>query len=172
MRDDLERMGRPPRVEPLPGQESIWDYPRPPRVERVAKVLKVELAGTTIAETAYGLRVLETASPPTYYFPPDDVRLDLLEPSPVRTFSEWKGVARHWTVVAGGRVAEEGAWSYPEPRAGYEELTGYYAFYARKMTRCWVGSERARPQEGTYYGGWITSNVVGPFKGAPGTEHW
>lgn len=162
----------PPRIEPLPGQESIWDYPRPPVVERVRKVLKAEFGGTTIAETAYGLRVLETASPPVFYFPPDDVRTDLLEPSPVRTICEWKGVARYWTVRVGERLAGEAAWSYPEPRPGYAELAGYFAFFARKMDACRVGSEAVRPQEGSFYGGWITSDVVGPFKGAPGTEHW
>ncbi|MDX1622839.1 MAG: DUF427 domain-containing protein [Gemmatimonadota bacterium] len=164
--------GEPPRVEPLPGQESVWDYPRPPEVERVTRALRVELGGEAIAETAHGLRVIETASPPTYYFPPDDVRTELLEPSPVRTICEWKGVARYWSVRIKERIVEEAAWSYPDPNPGYEAIAGYYAFYAGKMDICRVGAETVLPQEGDYYGGWITSRVVGPFKGGPGSEGW
>ncbi|HUP19524.1 MAG TPA: DUF427 domain-containing protein [Gemmatimonadota bacterium] len=162
----------PRRVEPRPGQLSVWDFPRPPRIEAVKKALRVEFAKVTVAETIHGLRVVETASPPTYYFPPDDVRTDLLEPSPVRTICEWKGVARHWSVRVEDRLAEEAAWFYPEPKPGYEPLAGYFAFFARKMDACRVGSERALPQEGEYYGGWITSDLAGPFKGGPGTEGW
>ncbi|MBW3660916.1 MAG: DUF427 domain-containing protein [Gemmatimonadetes bacterium] len=163
---------RPRRVEPLPGQESVWDYPRPPAVERVRKSLRVEFAKTVVAETAYGLRVIETASPPVYYFPSDDVRTELLEPSPVRTICEWKGVARYWNVRIDERVAEDAAWSYPNPEPEYEAIADYYAFYARKMDACYVGSMRALPQEGEFYGGWITSDLAGPFKGGPGTEEW
>lgn len=164
--------GEPRRIEPLPGQESVWDYPRPPRVEQVRKALRVEFGGVTIAETACGLRVIETANPPVYYFPPDDVRTDLLERSPVRTICEWKGVARYWSLHVDERMAEEAAWSYPDPNPGYEAIAGYYAFYARKMDACRVGSEQALPQPGDFYGGWVTSEIAGPFKGAPGTEDW
>lgn len=163
---------RPRRVEPRPGQQSVWDFPRPPRIEAVKKALRVELAGVTVAETIHGLRVVETASPPAYYFPPGDVRTDLLEDSPVRTICEWKGVARYWDVRVEDRLAGEAAWSYPDPKAGYEPLEGYLAFFARRMDACRVGSERALPQEGEFYGGWITSDLVGPFKGGPGTEAW
>ncbi|MDX1660179.1 MAG: DUF427 domain-containing protein [Gemmatimonadota bacterium] len=163
---------RPRRVEPLPGQESVWDYPRPPEIERVKKSLRVEYAKTVIAETVYGLRVIETASPPVYYFPPEDVRVDLFEESPVRTICEYKGVARYWNVRVGDRLAEEAAWSYPDPKPGYEAIAGYYAFYARRVDACFVGSQRALPQEGEFYGGWITSDLAGPFKGGPGTEEW
>lgn len=164
--------GRPPRVELRPGQESVWDYPRPPRVEPVRRTLAVELGGVVVGETARGVRVVETASPPTYYFPPNDVRTDLLESSPMRTICEWKGVARYWTVRVGDRLAEEAVWSYPDPKPGFEGIRDHFAFYARKMDACRVGSERALPQEGTFYGGWITSDVAGPFKGGPGTEGW
>lgn len=166
------RQAPPPRVEPLPGQESVWDYPRPPEVEAVRKALRVEFAGVAVAETIHGLRVIETASPPVYYFPPDDVRIELLEPSPVRTVCEWKGVARYWSVRLDDRFAEDAAWSYAEPRPGYEAIAGYFAFYARKMDACRAGSERVIPQEGPFYGGWITSDIAGPFKGGPGTEGW
>lgn len=163
---------RPRRVEPLPGQESVWDFPRPPEIERVAKALRVEFAKTVVAETAYGLRVIETASPPVYYFPPEDVRVDLLEESPVRTICEWKGVARYWNVRVEDRLAEDAAWCYPKPEPGYEAIAGYYAFYARRVDACYVGTARALPQEGEFYGGWITSDLAGPFKGGPGTEDW
>jgi uncharacterized protein (DUF427 family) len=168
----VSRGARPARVEPGPGQESVWDYPRPPRVETARRVLRVELARVVLAETVHGLRVVETASPPCYYFPPDDVRVDLLEPSPVRTICEWKGVARHWTARVGDRVVEEAAWSYADPRPGYEALAGYYAFYAGRLDGCWIGNEKAIPQAGRYYGGWISSRVVGPFKGGEGTDDW
>lgn len=172
--DDVRR---PRKVEPGPGQESVWDYPRPPDVERARKVLRVVFAGEVIAETAHGLRVLETAGPPTYYFPPEDVRTDLLEPGKTRTICEWKGVARYWDVhvideEGGGLVAEDAAWSYPNPKEGYEMLEGYFAFFAGPMDRCTVGDERVVPQPGDFYGGWITSDLVGPFKGGPGTEAW
>jgi uncharacterized protein (DUF427 family) len=163
---------RPVRIEPGPGQESVWDYPRPPRIEAARQVLRVELARVTLAETVHGLRVLETGSPPTYYFPPDDVRVDLLEPSPVRTICEWKGVARHWNARVGERLVEEAAWSYRDPKPGFEPIAGYLAFYAGKMDSCWVGTEKAIPQPGSYYGGWITSRIVGPFKGVEGTDRW
>jgi uncharacterized protein (DUF427 family) len=141
-------------------------------VERARSILRVELAGVVVAETVHGLKILETASPPTYYFPPDDVRTDLLEPSTLRTICEWKGVARHWHARVGDRRVEEAAWSYPDPKPGYEPIAGYYAFYPARMDRCIVGTERVLPQPGTYYGGWITSRVTGPFKGGEGTADW
>jgi uncharacterized protein (DUF427 family) len=168
----VTRAAPPLRVEPGPGQESVWDYPRPPRIEAARQVLRVELARGILAETVHGLRVLETASPPTYYFPPDDVRRELLEPSPVRTICEWKGVAQHWNARVEERLVEEAGWSYRDPKPGYEPIAGYFAFYAGKMDACWVGTEKVIPQSGRYYGGWITSRIVGPFKGAEGTAHW
>ncbi len=163
---------RPARVEPGPGQESVWDYPRPPRVEAVPERLRVVVDGLVVADTTRGLRVLETAGAPVYYFPPEDVRLDLLAPSPRVTVCEWKGEAAYHTLRLGDRVVEAVAWSYPRPRAGYEAIASHLAFYAGMVDEAWVGDERATPQPGGFYGGWVTSRVVGPFKGEPGTLGW
>ena len=164
---------RPERVEaPGAGQESVWDYPRPPRVEAVSARLRVEFAGVVVAETGRGLRVVETSSPPAYYFPPEDVKTALLRPMRHRTLCEWKGEAAYWTLMARGREAEAAAWSYPSPSTGYEVLAGWFAFHAGRADACYVDGERAAPQPGGYYGGWVTASVVGPFKGEPGTERW
>lgn len=160
------------RVVPGPGQESVWDYPRPPRVERVPERLRVVVDGETIADTTRGLRVLETAGAPVYYFPPDDVRLDLLEASPHRSVCEWKGLASYRSFVGGRRRIDNLAWSYESPLPGYEAIRGYLAFYPALVDDAWVGDERATPQPGRFYGGWVTSKVVGPFKGEPGTQGW
>lgn len=158
-------------VEPGPGQESVWDYPRPPRVEPVHGPVRVELDGTVIAETSRALRVCETASPPTYYIPPEDVDVDRLRPSPHRSVCEWKGSAVYWTVATEGASAVDAAWSYPNPTQGFEAIKDHLAFYPQKVD-AWVGDERVRPQPGSFYGGWITPELVGPFKGEPGTEGW
>jgi uncharacterized protein (DUF427 family) len=160
------------RIEPGPGQESVWDYPRPPRVEPASKDLRVEFAGEVIAETSRGLRVLETSHPPAYYFPREDVRMDLLEPAVGTTFCEFKGEASYFAVVVGKRIARKAAWTYESPSPGYEELAGRICFYASRVDACYVGDEQVTPQEGDFYGGWITSDVVGPFKGGLGTMGW
>lgn len=152
--------------------ESVWDYPRPPRLERASKRLRVVFAGTTIADTTGGFRVLETSGPPTYYIPPTDVRLDLLEPATDRSLCEWKGTAHYWTIALGGRRAERAAWSYPSPTPPYRAITDCLSFYAGRVDGCFVDDEQVRPQEGDFYGGWITSNIRGPFKGGPGTQGW
>ncbi|HEX2031010.1 MAG TPA: DUF427 domain-containing protein [Actinomycetota bacterium] len=165
-------MARPERVPPGPGQESVWDYPRPPRIEPSRRPVRVAFAGETLAASDRALRVLETAGPPTYYVPLDDVTPDVLVPVEGHTtVCEWKGVARYFDVVAGGRRARLAAWSYPSPSPGYEGLAGYVSFYPRRV-ECFLGDERVRPQPGGYYGGWITSEIVGPFKGEAGTEGW
>ncbi|HEX7473994.1 MAG TPA: DUF427 domain-containing protein [Candidatus Limnocylindrales bacterium] len=166
------RPGPVDRVVPGPGQESVWDYPRPPRVEPVSDRLRVVVAGVTVAATERGFRVLETAGAPVYYFPPEDVRLDLLRTSSQRTECEWKGTARYHTLRLAERTIENLAWSYPEPRFGFESLRDHLAFYAGQVDEAWVGDERATPQPGAFYGGWITSRVVGPFKGGPGSFRW
>ncbi len=164
---------RPARIEtPGPGQESVWDYPRPPRVEPAKAPVRVEFGGATIADSAGALCVLETAGAPIYYIPPQDVRMEYIEPGAKRTLCEWKGQARYWTVRVGDRTAVDAAWSYPEPTPGYETIRDCLAFYANKMDACYVGDEQVRPQPGDFYGGWITSDVVGPFKGEPGSEGW
>jgi uncharacterized protein (DUF427 family) len=159
-------------VPPGPSQESVWDYPRPPRVEEVSRVVRVEFAGRVLAETARALRVCETSSPPCYYIPPADVDLSAIVPSERTSFCEWKGVARYRTVQLNGRVAKDAAWSYPEPDEGFESIRDYLAFYPRRMEACFVGADRVAPQPGFYYGGWVTPELVGPFKGVPGSESW
>lgn len=162
----------PQRIEPGPGQESVWDYPRPPRLEPTTAHLVVELAGTVVAETRRGARVLETSQPPAYYFPPEDVRTDLLVPSTTRTFCEWKGQATYAAVVVGDRRSPDAAWCYPSPTPPFAAIRGWWAFYPQRVDACRVDGEQAEGNEGAFYGGWVTSRVVGPFKGGPGTAHW
>ena len=163
---------RPQRVTPGPGQESVWDYPRPPRLEPVADRLRVVLDGVTVADTVRGWRVLETSHPPSYYLPPEDILAGALAPVPGRSWCEWKGGARYFDVVARARRAPRAAWAYPEPTAAFAAIRDHVAFHAALVDGCWVGEERAKPQEGGFYGGWITSRIVGPFKGGPGTMDW
>lgn len=164
---------RPDEIEePGPGQESVWDYPRPPRIDEVREEVRVELDGEVLARSNRALAVKETAGAPVYYFPPEDVRTELFGRSRQETFCEWKGIALYRDVRAGDLTVRNAVWSYPSPEPGYEPIAGWYAFHPRKMSACWVGGERARPQPGEFYGGWITSKVVGPFKGEPGTEDW
>lgn len=160
------------RTQPGPGQESVWDYPRPPRVEPVLERIRVVFNGVTIAETQRALRVLETSHPPTYYIPREDVRMAYLSQTARRSFCEFKGGARYWTVTVGERTAVDAAWSYPDPTPAYRALKDYLAFYAGRVDACYVGEERVQPQPGDFYGGWITSRIVGPFKGGPGTLGW
>ena len=156
------------RIEPGPGQESVWDYPRPPAIEPNTKRLRVELDGITIAETTRGHRILETSQPPAYYFPPEDVRMDLLSPSTTRTFCEWKGQAAYYSAL----TVADAAWCYPQPVERYAAIKDHLAFYAQRMDACWVDGEQVRGNDGSFYGGWITSSIVGPFKGGPGTAGW
>ncbi|MCS6939412.1 MAG: DUF427 domain-containing protein [Roseiflexaceae bacterium] len=160
------------RIPPGPGQESVWDYPRPPRVEPTSRHIRVVFGGVTIADTRRALRVLETSHPPTYYIPPDDVRMEHLTPTNKRSFCEFKGMAGYYTVQVGEKRAENAAWFYARPSPGYEALAGYIAFYPGRMDACYVDDERVVAQEGDFYGGWITSDIVGPFKGGPGTWGW
>jgi uncharacterized protein (DUF427 family) len=159
-------------VIPGPGQESVWNYPRPPRVEPVYKRIRVQFGGVTIADTTQALRVVETSCPPVYYVPPEDVRVGFLTLARRITLCEWKGTAHYWNVKVGDRIAAASAWGYPDPVIGYEAIRDYLAFYPQRMDACWVGAQRVKPQPGWYYGGWVTSDIVGPFKGAPGTEAW
>jgi uncharacterized protein (DUF427 family) len=142
-------------------------------VEAVPERLRVVVDGEVLADTTRGLRVLETAGAPVYYFPPGDVRLDRLEASPHRSICEWKGDARYHSYAGlGGRRIENVAWSYASPLPGYEALQGYLAFYAGRIDEAWVGDERATPQPGHFYGGWVTFRIVGPIKGEPGSSGW
>lgn len=146
-------------------RESVWDYPRPPRLEQSRRHITVELDGEVIAETDRALRVLETSHPPTYYIPPEDVRFDLLSRSEHSTFCEWKGRASYYHLELGGERVENAAWTYPAPAPAFEDLTDYVAFYPSKMDRCTVDGEEVESQQGGFYGGWITADVEGPFKG-------
>lgn len=160
------------RETPQPGQESVWDYPRPPRVEPTSRRLRVVFSGVTIAETTRAHRVLETSHPPAYYIPKEDIRMEYLRASNRRTFCEFKGAASYWSVQIDGRTAENAAWGYEVPSSGYEAIQGALAFYPARMDACFVDDEQVGAQQGDFYGGWITSDVVGPFKGPPGTWGW
>ena len=160
------------RVEPGPGQESVWDYPRPPRLEVSEREVVVVLGGVEVCRTRRAWRVLETSHPPSWYLPEQDWLPGALVPAAGSSFCEWKGVAAYLDVVGGDRREASAAWTYPEPVAAYAELRGAVAVYPGRMDSCTVDGERVRPQEGGFYGGWVTDDVVGPFKGAPGTLGW
>ena len=166
----MRRSVRP--VVPQPGQESVWDYPRPPRVESSAERVQLVLGGQTIVDTTQSVRVLETSHPPVYYVPRSAFAPGSLEPAPGSSFCEFKGVAGYLTVRGGSAVADGAAWYYPEPSPGFEALIGMIAIYPGRMDSVEVDGERVLPQAGGFYGGWITSRVVGPFKGEPGTLGW
>ncbi len=165
-------MRHPHPDPPGPGQESVWDYPRPPRLERTTSRIEVELGGRRIASTTRGWRVLETSHPPTYYVPADDFEPGVLRPAAGSSMCEWKGEAAYFDLVSGDTVAPRAAWTYPTPTPGFAELEGAIAVMPGLVDRCLVDGEVVRPQPGNFYGGWVTSKVVGPFKGAPGTWGW
>lgn len=165
-------MMTPKPARPKLGQESVWDYPRPPRLERVQKRLRVVFNGITIADTQSGLRLLETSHPPVYYFPPSDTRMDYLRSIDGGSFCEWKGLARYFDVEVDGERARRGAWCYPRPTFRFADIGNHIAFYCHLMDGCFVGVEQARPQPGNFYGGWITDAIAGPFNGEPHTAGW
>lgn len=153
-------------------RESVWDYPRPPRVEPTSRHIRVALADVTIADTRQAIRVLETSHPPVYYIPPSYVRREFLSRSAHETYCEFKGTAHYWDIRVGSREALRAAWSYPSPQKEYKIITDYFAFYVSLMDECYVDDEKVEPQPGSFYGGWITSDIIGPFKGGQGTERW
>lgn len=152
--------------------ESVWDFPRPPRVERVDWRIRVVHRGAVVVDAPWALRVLETSQAPAYYVAFEHIDDALLRESDHRTYCEWKGIATYADVVVGDGVAPHAAWSYAEPTPPFVELAGTWAFYAQAVDECWVDDERVGPNDGDFYGGWITSNVRGPFKGGPGTLTW
>jgi uncharacterized protein (DUF427 family) len=154
------------------GKECVWDYPRPPRLEPTSKHLRVELGGVTLAETRSGFRVLETSHPPVYYIPPGDVAMEHLVAEPGSSWCEWKGRAAYYSVALGDLRRDKVAWSYPQPTPAFEPIRDYIAFYAHPMDGCFVDGERVESQPGDFYGGWITRDLVGPFKGGPGSRGW
>ncbi|GCF09343.1 DUF427 domain-containing protein [Dictyobacter arantiisoli] len=160
------------RIAPGPGQESVWDYPRPPRLEDSQKLIQIVLNGIEIAHTQHAKRVLETSQPPTYYIPPEDVKMEYFIPSHKHTYCEWKGTASYYTITVGDISIPDAAWYYQHPSQGYEALSGYIAVYPSQMDACYVAGEKVQSQAGNFYGGWITSDIVGPFKGGAGTMGW
>ena len=165
----MERIGR---VPVMAGQESVWDYPRPPRLEATPKTIEVFAGGRRVAASNRAFRVLETSHPPVYYIPLDDVEPGVLRPSGRQTFCEFKGTASYYDLVVGSTTVPNAGWYYPHPSPGFERMAGHVAFYPGRVERCLVAGEEVRAQPGDFYGGWITSDVVGPFKGAPGTAAW
>ncbi len=159
---------RPDFAEPVAkGAESVWDYPRPPRIEPVAKTLRVLAGERLVAETHSGVRVCETAGAPAYYFPPGDVASERLQPTGDRSVCEWKGVAEELSLEG----AAPAAWRYVEVFAQYRQLYRWIAFYPY-VFECYIGDERVTAQPGSYYGGWVTDTLAGPIKGLPGSENW
>lgn len=166
-------MTRPVRPDPIgPGEESVWRYPRPPALESTDALIEIRFADTLVARTHRAHRVLETSHPPSYYLPPADIRMDLLEDAGGGSWCEWKGRARYWTLRVGDRVVERVAWSYPEPTPRFESIRDHLAFYAGPLDSCTVAGMAVTPQPGGFYGGWITPDIKGPFKGGPGTMGW
>lgn len=162
----------PQRIEPGPGQESVWDYPRPPRLEPMTARVRVIFNAVTIADSTAAYRVLETSHPPTIYIPPGDVRLEFLTVMPRHSVCEWKGQASYFTVTVDGRDAVNAAWSYPSPTPAFAAISDYLSFYPSRVDACYINDELVQAQAGDFYGGWITQAVVGPFKGAAGTWGW
>ena len=152
-------------------RENVQSYPRPPALAQVPQQITIWLGGALVAQTTRALRVLETHHAPTYYLPPEDIGATL-RPTPGNSFCEWKGVARYYDVLSGNKIAPRAAWAYDGPTTGFAGLGGYVAFYAAQMDEAWVGNVRVIPQPGNFYGGWVTPNLEGQIKGAPGTQHW
>ena len=160
------------RIPPQPGQESVWDYPRPPRLEDCPKHIQVVFNEITIVDTHQAKRVLETSHPPSYYIPPSDIRMEYLIATPKSSWCEWKGQAGYYTIRVGDKEAINAAWYYPNPTPEFVPMKNYVAFYPGRMDACFVDGERVQPQPGDFYAGWITSDIVGSFKGGPGTWGW
>ena len=160
------------RTKPKAGQESVWDYPRPPRLEAVSQHVRVVFSDVVMADTNRAKRILETSHPPVYYLPPEDVRLEYLQKNQHQSFCEFKGRAGYYDLQVERKRVANAAWFYSHPAPEYAELKDYLAFYPSKMDACYVGDELVRAQEGDFYGGWITDKIVGPFKGGAGTWGW
>jgi len=158
--------------EQTQARESVWDYPRPPKVEPTTKRIHVQFAEEVVADTHRALRVLETSHPPVYYIPRADIREDLLLPGSRHTFCEFKGLTSYWTLRVRDKLSVNASWSYESPSPGYEAIRGHLAFYVARVDACFVDDERVQAQPGEFYGGWVTSDIIGPFKGEPGSETW
>ncbi len=156
---------------PGPGRESVWDYPRPPKIDPDTREVVVRFNGALIAESNSSLRILETSSPPVFYIPENNIDKAKLEKAEGSSLCEWKGAASYWNVVVEGQKIVHAGWTYPDPFPGYEKIRNYVAFYPARL-ECFVQGERVLPQPGKFYGGWVTSEITGPFKGEKGTEWW
>ena len=167
---DTDNAPSPDRA--LPGQESVWDFPRPAIAQPSTRHLRIGQRDTIVAETRRAVRTIETSHPPTYYFPRADVRATLIRSPRAGSICEWKGAAVYFDVSVGGEVLREAAWSYPNPTAPFAAIANHIAFYASSFDACFVDGERVRPQPGGFYGRWITSDLAGPFKGVPGSRFW
>lgn len=160
-------MRRPTPIPPAPGQESVWDYPRPPAIHPTDKQVRVIFNGVEIINTHGAIRILETSHPPAYYFPPGDVKMEYFRPIARQTVCEFKGLASYYNIVVGDKSVPAGAWYYPSPVADYAAIKDYISLYPGKMDACYVDDEVVQAQSGDFYGGWITNDIVGPFKGDP-----
>ena len=168
----MSQVLRPQPDPTAPGQESVWRYPRPPIAERSTRHVTIEHAGIVVADTRDAVRTLETSHPPTWYIPRGAIAPGLLRASARRSFCEWKGEAQYWHLEVGGQVLTDIGWSYPDPTTAFVILRDHVAFYAGPLDLCAIDGERVRPQPGGFYGGWITSDLAGPFKGVPGSMGW
>ena len=163
---------RPPFADaPGPGQESVWDYPRPPTIEVDSRSILVTIGDTTIAETSRAFKVMETASPPTFYIPLSDFKDVLLIPAGGGSVCEWKGLAKYFDIKTGDRLVTAAAWTYPSPSPAFSQITDCIGLYPSKV-KAYLDGEPVQPQHGAFYGGWVTNEIVGPFKGLPGTSGW
>lgn len=162
----------PQAIPPKPGQESVWDYPRPPRLELSSKHISIIFNGVMIVDSHRTQRVLETSHPPVYYIPPEDIKMEYLILTAKKSFCEWKGMANYYTIRVGEKEIIDVGWSYLNPNPAFIDIKNYIAFYPDNMDICSVNGEKVQPQPGNFYGGWITSDIVGPFKGIPGSWGW
>jgi uncharacterized protein (DUF427 family) len=170
-------MARPTRIEPGPGQESVWDYPRPPAVRPITARIRVIHRALTLADTTNAVQILETSQAPAFYLPHADVCMQHLVRARGSSMCEWKGRATYWSIAPNGDTdhpvfVPNAAWSYETPVPQFEAIAGHVAFYAQLVDECWVDDFRVAPNGGDFYGGWITPSVSGPFKGSAGTQHW
>lgn len=167
------RAAHHPAPDPVrPGQESVWDYPRPPRAEPTPRQIVIVHKGVTLVDTRAAWRTLETSHPPTYYIPQEHIAMAHLMPNAGTSFCEWKGQARYWDVVIGDTRLVGAGWSYPSPSPAFAGIRDHIAFYAAPFDRVEIDGEQVTPQPGGFYGGWITSAEAGPFKGIPNSRFW
>jgi uncharacterized protein (DUF427 family) len=163
---------KPQPIPPQPGQESVWEYPRPAILQDTDKHIKIIFNGIVLAETTKAKRVLETSHPPSYYIPAEDIKTEYLIATSRKSVCEWKGISEYYDISVGDKYVNNAAWRYIQPTPNFTTIQEYFSFYPSLMDACYVNDELVKPQAGGFYGGWITSDIVGPFKGEPGTWGW